>query len=314
MPITLPSMVSSIRSGTIVRSMSLAGTYWAQSVLLPDAAYIVRDDLIFTACHFDQDAHEDEYYTEHDEPTPEETRLLASLGLSIGIERGFMAQYPDVGSLRLDSRRCLDDPICISEIECALRTAIADFKYRPQNSPPSPPGSYSHFHWPLPRSVQREIYDGIDCQNHLLVRGLATWLKSSMLYMHPSFGEEANYPLWVSLDASLSIILDTLRANGRSDPTTVDAQNFIHDAFGEERSGLRYFEEFYEDRVMTMHPKSRFGTFAFAPIGHDDFYQLHDALRAIYRYIILGKVIDPQAEDDTEEFWTQLRGSPSKKW
>jgi hypothetical protein len=301
-------MSPGIRRGIIVRPMSPFGTYWSQAAVLSSAAYIVREDLIFSACHFDQDAHEDDYYTEHDEPTPEETRLLASLALSIGPDRGFMAQYPDFASLRLDDHRQLDHPNVIIDIEQQLREALAaSNKSRPRTSAPLPPASYDHFHWPLPQAVFHEIYANIDAMDHLLIRGLATWLKSSMLYSHSSFGEEANYPLWISLDASLAIIFEALRAAGNPNPTALDAGNFIHDAFGEQRTGLKYFEEFYEDRIMTMHPQNRFGTFAFAPIGHDDFYWLHNGLRDVYRYIILGKVVDPQAEFDTDEFWADFR-------
>lgn len=301
MPLNHPMIHRSIRSGTIVRPMSPLGTYWARSSLLPDAAYVVRDDLIFTACHFDQDAHEDDYYTEHDEPTPEETCLMASLALAIGVNRGFMAQYPDETAIRLDSRLPLNVASNIADIEEHLRRELVADNSRPRASSPLPPCQYNHFHWRLPVDVHRKIFDNIDDQDHLLIRGLATWLKSSMLYTHPSFGEEANYPLWISLDASLAIISDVLRAAGNANPTAIDAQNFVHDAFGENRSGLKYFEEFYEDRIMTMHPQNRFGTFVFAPIGHDDFYWLHNGLRDVYRFIILGEVVDPQTSYDMHE-------------
>ena len=313
MALIYPLMWPTIRRGTIVRPMSPFGSYWSSSSLMADAAYIVRDDLVFTACHFDQNAREDDYYTEHDEPTPEETRLLASLALSIGADRGFMAQYPDVSSIRLDHQRALNDPAVIDEAEAELRRAIAMASQRSLTCPPLPPCSYGHFHWPLPLSVQRSIYESIDVQDHLLIRGLATWLKSSMLFSHPLFGEEANYPLWISLDASLAIVFEVLRATGISNPTALEAQNFVHDAFGEKRSGLKYFEKFYEDRIMTMHPQNRFGTFAFAPIGHDDFYWLHNGLREVYRYILLDAVVDPQVEYDTEEFWADIRRRDSGK-
>lgn len=309
MTLNYPLMRSPVRRGTIVRPMSPLGTYWSQSSLLEDAAYVVRDDLIFTACHFDQDAHEDEYYTEYDEPTPEEIRLLASLALPIGRDRGFMSQYPCVVSIRLDERRRLDDLEAIAAAEAALRHALASDATRPLGGAPMPPGKYRHFHWPLPVSTHENLHANIDARDHLMVRGLATWLKSAMLNIHQVFAEEANYPLWISLDASFAIIQEVLRDTGVPNPSAVDAQNFLHDAFSEARSGSRYFEEFYEDRIMTMHPQNRFGTFAFAPIGHDDFYALHDMLREVYRYVLLGAIVDPQEPFDTDEFWAQLRSS-----
>lgn len=296
MALNLPLGAPAVRRGTIVRPMSPFGTYWSSSSMMPIAAYVVREDLIFTACHYDQDVQEPKYYTEHDDLKPEETRLLGSLALPIGADWGFMAQYPDVLSICIGDQRPLDDPSVVAEIEAELREALAAQAPRPPTYPSLPPCGYAHFHLPLPLEAQRNIYEKLDAQNHLLIRGVATWLKASMLRCHPSFGEEANYPLWIALDASLGIISDALKATGISNPSALDAQNFIHDAFGEQRSGLRFFEQFYDDRIMTMHPKSRFGTFGFAPLGHDDFYWLHNALREVYRYIVLGEVIDPQTQ------------------
>lgn len=313
LPLNHPLTFSRIRQGTIVRPMSPFGTYWKSSSLLADAAYVVRDDLIFTACHFDNDAHEDEYYTEHDEPTPEEIRLLASLALPIGIDRGFMAQYPHTTSIRIAEVRPLDDPHFLQEIETKLRSALGSANDGPRTDAPLPPSPYNHFHWPLPITVHRQVYAAIDPHNHLLIRGLGTWLKGAQLHCHQSFAEEANYPLWISLDASQAIVFEELRATGLANPTSLDAQNYIHDAFGEERSGLKYFEEFYEDRIMTIHPQNRFGIFGFAPLGHDEFYWLHNGLREVFRYLLLESVIDPQAEHDTEEFWADMQARAGKQ-
>lgn len=294
MGVILPSVHAEVRRGTIVRAMSPLGVYWSQSSINKDAAYVVRDDLIFTACHFDQDAHEGDYYSEFDEPTPEETRLLASLSLPIGPDRGFMALYPCVKRVRLDERRRLDDPQVIAEIEMILRRMMPSGTEQALGAVPMPPATYRHFHWPLPVAVQEDLRSHINPNDSLMIRGLSTWLKASMMHMHEAFGEEANYPLWISLDASFAIIQEIVHAAGIPSPSAIDCQRYIHAAFGEENSGLKYFEEFYEDRIMTMHPQNRFGTFAFAPIGHCDFYALHTSLREVYRYILTGEVSDPQ--------------------
>lgn len=306
MPI-LPERRSIIRRGTIIRPMSQLGIYWSTSAALDHAAYVVRDDLIFTACHFDQDQNESEFYTEHDEPMPEEVRLYASLALAVGVERGFMVQYPDMFSIRVDDQPCLADETTVKELDLLLRKALSANSPRAMGDPPLPPSSYTHFHWPLPVASQRTIYENVDPTDALLIRGLATLLKSSMLHMHRAFAEEANYPLWISLDASLSIIFEILRADGNLNPNAFDAQTYVHDVFGEPQSGLKYFEEFYQDRITTMHPQNRFGTFAFAPLGHDEFYWLHSGLREVYRYIILGEVVDPQVNFGTENSWANLR-------
>lgn len=310
----MPGLYPRVRRGTVVRPMSPVGTYWEATVLAEEASIVVRDDLIFTACHFDKDALEGEYYTEHDDLTPEEIRLLGSLLLLVGPERGFMAQYPDSLSIRLEDQPCLDDPAVLERLEAELRASIRSPEYRPPTCPPLPPSSYGHFHWPIESAIQKSLFEAIDISDALLVRGISTLLKAGMLHCHLAFQEEANYALWISLDASHSIILEHLEATGISNPSSVDAQNFIHDAFGEKRSGLKYFQEFYEDRIITMHPKNRFGIFGVAPLGHDDFYWLHNGLRDVYRYILLGEVVDPQAAFDTPEFWENMRaGSPRGK-
>lgn len=298
-----------VRRGTIVRPMSPLGTYWSQSSLHENAAYVVRDDLIFTACHFDQDYHEADYYSEYDEPTPEEIRLLASLALPIGPDRGSMEQYPCVTAVRLDERGRLDDQQVIAKAEIVLRRRLSVDTRQVRGAAPLPPSEYNHFHWPLPLPVQQDLLSAIDPRDHLMIRGLATWIKASMINMHEAFGEEANYPLWISLDASFAIIQEIIRAKGVANPSATDCQAFIHEAFGEANSGLRYFEEFYEDRIRTMHPQNRFGTFAFAPISHCDFYALQGALREVYRLILLGEVLDPQQPFDTDAFWTLRRAS-----
>lgn len=293
--------------------MSPVGTYWRSSFTTDIASFVVRDDLIFTACHFDKDAHEGDFYTEYDDLMPEELRLFGALLVSTGLDRGFMAQYPDPCSLRLEEKRSLGDENVLADLEARLRLALSKEGKQPPSSTPLPPCSYSYFHLPNPAVVQHEIFAAIDPFDALLIRGLGTLLKAGMLHMHLAFQEEAHYALWVSLDASHSIILDRLRAGGMSNPNSVDAQDFIHDAFAEERSGLKYFEEFYEDRILTMHPKNRFGIFGSAPLGHDDFYWLHNGLRDVYRFLILNKVIDPQGEYDTDEFREASRlGDPNK--
>lgn len=302
MPQTLPPISVQARRGTIVRAMSPIGIYWSQSALHEEAAYVVRKDLIFTACHFDKDAHEGDFYSEYDEPTPEEIRLLASLALSIGFDRGSVVLYPSATRILLDERRRLDDPEVIAEIEQLLRDAISFDVEQATGAAliPMPPATYHQFHWSLPISVHKDILCNISACDHLMIRGLSTFIKASMLNMHRTFGEEAHYPLWISLDASFAIIQEVLRATGIPNPSAADCQSYVHKAFGEDESGLKYFEEFYEDRIMTMHPQNRFGTFPFAPIMNCGFYTLHVALREVYRFVLLGEVIDPQQTSDTK--------------
>ena len=65
--------------GTVLRVFSPVGIYWKENFTASNAAYVNEGDLIFTACHFDVRPHEGGYYSEADEPTLDELRLMASL-------------------------------------------------------------------------------------------------------------------------------------------------------------------------------------------------------------------------------------------
>lgn len=279
--------------GTVVRLMSPLGLYWSDSSLFENAAYVVREDLIFTACHYDRTAYEGDFYSEYDNLKPEEVRLSASLALPMAYHAGMVVQYPSSVALYLADRPRLDDINVIATIEGMLRSALS--KVAPSQLCQSIRADvgYHHALLHLPVPVHRRLFIGIDPLDHLLIRGLGTWIKSAMLNSHSLFSEEAHYPLWISLDASFSIIQGTLRTRGIPMPTAVDAGDFMSDAFGEPRNGKGYFAEYYEDRIKATHPQSRFGTFPFAPVSHSDFYMLYKSLRDVYRVIVLGEVVDP---------------------
>lgn len=141
--------------------------------------------------------------------------------------------------------------------------------------------------------MQRRLFDAIDLGDHLLLRGLATWLKSGMLWMHRSFPEEANYALYISLEASFAVVRERLRQLGNPNPSAEDAGRYVSDIFRGDGTEGRYFGEFYEDRIRTLHPSSRYGTFVYAPLGRDDFYWLFRDLREMWRFLILKDVVSP---------------------
>lgn len=92
------------------------------------------------------------------------------------------------------------------------------------------------------------------------------------------------------LDASLRLFLREMRKAGYVNPTAKDAGALLDDVFDNEYDSNRYFTDFYEDRIKTMHPESRFGTYPSAPLAADDYYQLSESLRAVYDFLITGHV------------------------
>jgi hypothetical protein len=132
----------------------------------------------------------------------------------------------------------------------------------------------------------------IDPTDFLMIRGLSTWLRSCMLSTHMHFIEESITTLFISMEASFRLVRRRLIAEGIRDPNAKDAAVFLGKVFNEEPLE-RYFAEYYDDRIATMHPESRFGVFLHPPLMVDDFYHLHGSLRDLYLYLLTGWV-DPQ--------------------
>jgi hypothetical protein len=120
-------------------------------------------------------------------------------------------------------------------------------------------------------------------------------MKSDMLCRHYEFSEEAVHALYIALDASFALVIRQLKKEGISNPSAHDAEVWIHEHFNAP-FGLpppdaadKYFGEFYEQRVMTFHPASRFGDLPYSPNMHDDICHLRPWLRQIFAYLLLGR-------------------------
>ena len=103
------------------------------------------------------------------------------------------------------------------------------------------------------------------------------------------FTEEAAILAFISLDASFNIVLKRLRHSGFKNPTSEDAMQYIARVFSSEEEG-KYFEYYYEQRIKTVHPSSRFGSFPHAPLYADDYTHLFDDLLELYAFFICGNV------------------------
>jgi hypothetical protein len=139
-------------------------------------------------------------------------------------------------------------------------------------------------------SRQALLWRNVKTTDHLLLRGLSALMKSDMLSRYPEFFEEATISCFIALEASFHMILKRLRAGGKRDPNAKDAAEWLHEHFdshlGFPKPLERYFAEFYDQRVMTLHPSSRFGEFPYAPLMHDDYYHLRGSLRSIFAYLV----------------------------
>lgn len=275
--------------------MSTFGRYWADPIRLEEAVAHQTESNMFTACRYIPAAKEREYYTEHDELADVEVRFLAAMVMAVGFDEGLVAPYPVSDSFALEYDGPLHDPDFLHAAEKALQTEIAGMR-RLVTSPPilaNDGTPFEYHHQPLNQARLTEIFSAIRRDDDLMMRGLHALLKSRMVAMHAEFAEEANYALYVALDALFSLVRRHLMKAGNPNPSSYDAQSLVHQLFNEKQSGLRFFEDFYDDRIMTMHPDNRYGVFRHAPISHCDFHSLFEILRDVYREFVLFSKMGP---------------------
>jgi hypothetical protein len=130
--------------------------------------------------------------------------------------------------------------------------------------------------------------------DHLLMRGLGALLQADMCFQHSEIKGVAVLPLYVALEASYQMMLRLLRERGVSNPTALDAGAFIDAEVFDHRNGPGgYFRDFYEDRIKTTHPSSRFGVFPVPPLSADDYFSLRHALVEVYYWLITKQRLLP---------------------
>jgi len=138
--------------------------------------------------------------------------------------------------------------------------------------------------------LARSLYNSIDLNDALVIRGLTTLIKAAMLHFHYQFFEAAIYSLFISMEVSFRLVVRALKAKGVAEPTSKDAMTYIHDAFFDIHRVEKYFEEYYDGRVMTFHPESRYGVYPHAPLAADDYYFLFNDMLEVYAFLICGYV------------------------
>ena len=134
------------------------------------------------------------------------------------------------------------------------------------------------------------IYNNIDTNDSLVIRGIYTLIKAGMLKTHYQFLEEAIYSLFITMEVSYRLVLRELKNQGNKNPTSQDAMTYIQDAFYDIHRVDKYFEYYYEGRIMSLHPESRFGIHPHAPLAVDDCYELFNDMIEVYAFLICGYV------------------------
>lgn len=284
-----------------LRLFSPLGHYPASSVEHQNASLIVSNEIVFSVVRvLDQARHgiTTHHYTEFDFLSLEEIRFLAAISLSLRPDEGAFYTYPLPLYKDIPARPTLDrEELHRSALEFA-RTLDANryqdpTRYRAAVLPPLLGGPQYPMHT---RSVDAPVFRAVmqkaKLVDHLQIRGLGALISSGMLSQRYELGDAAAMMLHVALEVSFQLVLRLLTSKGVRNPSALDAGALIDQVFGNELRGFKYFEEYYEDRIKTIHPSSRFGIFPYSPIGWDDIYILRKDLIEVYVWLITGYIWD----------------------
>lgn len=245
---------------------------------------------------FDPDAP----FSEFDWASPQELRLLASLLLCEVTDGGRIMLYPVVrfGPLLNVADLDLQSPESVERVRrLLLHYAGQRASIRNDFSPLRCIRSKYELVDPTNFAFERRLdfWNALASPNYVLLRGVYALIKSDMLSRHDEFSEEAVISLHIALDASFSLVLRQLRREGVSNPTANDAARWLHQHFDASfdlpcpTPEDKYFGEFYEQRIMTLHPASRFGDVPYSPTMHCDMCHLRPCLRSIFAYLLVGQ-------------------------
>lgn len=277
-----------------VRIFSTKGQYPRGVIATERTLFFADDDLVFSVVFsnpYDQMAWNFPY-SEVDWVTPQETRFWASIMLCEDSDGPRISLYPQRSSLAL-LNRSLD--LRDSETQLALKSLISvETETRRKKGYVSVEEDssigYSLFERNIHLERQPLLYQQISESNHVLLRGITCLIKCDMLSHYWEFVEEAIIVGFIALDASFALVVEQLKREGITNPSSKDAGKWLDDTFnrplGIEPGERKYFEELYEQRVMTMHPSSRFGECPYAPLMHDDLFDLRRDLREVFAYLV----------------------------
>lgn len=304
----------------VVRLLLPYGVYPAKTIKTNDSLFYVNKEICFSIVPFSEDQVENKhYYSEVEWASFNEIRLYGSILLCVDRYKNYLRIYPFRYPHFLKLPNFHDVVKNVNEIKSLLVDTInspgkwiAEHNFRATNIyktpmesflPPVCGGAQYDFRENGVRyELQDKLFAKFDTSNHLLLRGVSTLLRSAMISAHLHFMEEAINTTFISLEASFRLVLKKLEEEGIKNPSATDAAQYISKIFYSVAAN-KYFEEYYESRIISFHPESRFGTFPHAPIMVDDHYHLFDDLIDVYSFLICG-FIDPKHKERFEKYGT----------
>ncbi|MBB3858173.1 hypothetical protein FHY29_003623 [Xanthomonas arboricola] len=304
-----------------VRTFAAPGRYPHGEIVLPDgffhadaeAAILVTRG--FSWNHYFEGSGFDEFGW----PFPSETRFMGAMLLCEKQDGPVVSFYPHhEPALLLDPATVdLADPKCRTAIVELVKDVSAwpvDVRAREFYKQRAQDTLDLFLATELELSRLEATWAGTSLKNFVLLRGISSIVKSDMLSRHREFGAEALMSLYVALECSFQLVLEYLREKGFAAPSASDAARWMHETF-EVHFGLdppdpsyKYFQEFYEDRIVTFHPRNRFGDFPLLPTYWDDVFHLRRAIPPVFSFLIHGEH-SPSFLDAINEFRARRPGA-----
>ncbi|GAA0888305.1 hypothetical protein GCM10009121_11860 [Rhodanobacter soli] len=245
--------------------------------------------------------------------SPDCLRLVAALMLCERRGERRCNFYPETEHRRrLDTRRLrLDRAEVVGEIRQFLLEDLSNCTDSQGGRLPYKPSRKYDLFDPSQLLLDRllEFWEAFNPPDYLVLRGMHALMKADMLACHREFQEEATIACFIALDASFSKIQQELVNDGARNPSAHDVAKWVHahfnEAFGIATPGPedKYFGDLYEQRVMTLHPSSRYGETPVAPILYGDYMWLRRDLREVFAYLITRH----HGPDYNEDLRTSLR-------
>jgi hypothetical protein len=291
----MASIMQPSTKSIIVRPLATFSLLPSESFLSEDPSFVVDDAISFSATR----AEVEERYYELAWCTAQEVRLYGSLIIGANPERGKIILYPMRWPVRIvDLGQDLSSSTDLEEIRRHLEGEITErFSTGSDPSlweelPPflkKRPYQINSNVW-LDHSYQEFLWQRIDPESDLMVRGLSHMIKCGMLTsLGRAFLDTACLEIYVAMESTLEIILDRLRQSGYKNPSNRDASDYLLAAFNEPHRLDRYYAEYYDDRIKATHPNSRFGSAKFTPLYVDDLYMLYNDLLRNFEFCITGE-------------------------
>jgi len=277
---------------TRVTLLSPLGWYPSRDIATSFGRFVIDQDIAFvvTPCGADPHRGDADRCSEVEFLTVEEIRFLGCLTVACPELSGILRVYPIPGHIDLTLDLMAPRTMFLEAARRRARTVHADWYAAGLVFGPSVGGpAYSRKDDGLDPEVVERLCGQVDVSNHILIRGLGALIRADMLSARQEFQEPATVMLHISLAATQEMIFDLLRRNGNLNPSSRDASECLALAFGEIPRGDNYFEDFYEDRNIIIHPRSRRGAFSYPPLAFDDFYDLRPGVIAVLVWLITGE-------------------------